>query len=775
MGKGSGSGGAASVSNGNFIRSTPGIPSNASIVSDTSGTIHLPLPDRFPPVGLMNLGNTCYANAALQCLLSTALSRALLEPQCFKEFKRYSSNPHLLEDSTFDHGDIDVSSPRRFKKKQKISETCRWITKEVTYLCRTYTADPEIMQKRRGTFCSYFIQPDIVLNPGSITLHVNRLSPCLRIKRQEDAHEFLRALITNLCMDGQNKKLSALFDGLLESAVTCQTCGHSSLTRDRYMDLSLEINGNAITDLQGALRQFTKTEYLSPDNMVECERCKVKRRVTKGLRLATAPSVLVFHLKRFAFDIFGRMKRLNKKINFPLRLEIGEFMSKANRSTPPAYELVAVLVHQGRTCNSGHYLAYVRSEDDWYRANDDKIEKVPVTTVLAQHAYILVYEVEGMRKHKIRNPKYDLSTYSYDGQSMSTYHQIAYGVDEDLPTTQEDDLLSSMFQSLSTCGGISPDIIDCCGLAPPPPPSEPVSKGLSTPNHLNKAPQPLEPLGGKWVASDGNDDIPMIISPNTVSVFSKDKEPDKSTSSSKQRHARHRSEMPSSLKSNLSTIPKIPNSATDCIPENHTYNTSNNKHSLPRRKNNISRMPAIPNNKKEDDLSISHDSWCEDSKGPIKAIAFGNQSSCASSVGSSTVSEQEPNNGALDDVFRKISSIDQDNSEPKRMKIVRSSSSSNLIQRNYEAASAYRKYMSIDDNYPLKNKDKVKLRLKFRKRSSKEASGSNLILGSTRHDSPVKLSHRIGSSLRKAKAAKIKSLSATTRVRRRNIMSYSPV
>jgi len=49
-----------------------------------------------PPVGFKNVGNTCYANAALQCILSTALSHALLDPNSTQIFRRYSSNPGLL-------------------------------------------------------------------------------------------------------------------------------------------------------------------------------------------------------------------------------------------------------------------------------------------------------------------------------------------------------------------------------------------------------------------------------------------------------------------------------------------------------------------------------------------------------------------------------------------------------------------------------------------------------------------------------------------------------
>ena len=378
-----------------------------------------------PPVGFKNVGNTCYANAALQCILSTALSHALLDPNSTQIFRRYSSNPGLLalgsgsvdsaeNDFTDDDDKSDLAKEERRmlrlrkremrkKKKDKMlkHEKCQWLTGELTDITRVYTASnlnlDESKSKWQGVFHLFSDTDDLrVVDPGGVTRHVNKISPCLRPYQQEDAHEFLRSLLSTLTLDGHNKQLSCLCDGLLESAVTCQTCHRASITRDRYMDLSLDIQGD-ITDLTGALKHFTQTELLDEDNKVNCARCKTKRSVSKGLRLATAPSVLVCQLKRFAFDIYGRATRLSKHLEYPLRLEIGDFMSRANQSKPPPYELVGVLVHAGRRCESGHYLAFIKRGNFWYKADDEVVTKVSIDIVLKQQAYILFYEVEGMR------------------------------------------------------------------------------------------------------------------------------------------------------------------------------------------------------------------------------------------------------------------------------------------------------------------------------------------------------------------------------------------
>lgn len=463
MGKGSGSGKGAILADGNAM---PTMASRARQMVK-----HRPRPIT-PPKGLRNVGNTCYANAALQCLMSTALTHALMHPESVVIFRRYSSNPNLLEVGCTGSvvGDLseddDLSSQQRIERKrreiqrQRVYETSTWLTRELTDMTRKYTSSTAVSETS-SMFGGFLGSSDLsVVNPGSITKHPDRLSPCLRPYQQEDAHEFFRALLSTLTRNGHNRQLSSLFDGLLESAVTCQECGNVSLTRDRYMDLSLDVSNQFVHTLNDALAEFTQTEILDGDNRVVCSICQEKQAVSKGLRLATAPSVLVCHLKRFAYDRYGRLVRLSKKVRFPLRLEIGDYMSRVNKATPPPYELVAVLVHEGRSCDSGHYLAYVKSGNEWYKANDSVITKVDVSVVLQQQAYILIYEVAGMRGHG----------YGHESQSQAKSRSAskmprAPRFRGSVAPEKVDDLQSTFLKLLCTASEVNDAILRdfCCG------------------------------------------------------------------------------------------------------------------------------------------------------------------------------------------------------------------------------------------------------------------------------------------------------------------------
>lgn len=498
----------------------------------TNINIHSMVNPQHWPKGLTNVGNTCYANAALQCLLSTALTSALLDPKTVPILRRYSSNPNLLamgsgsvdssdEEGSHDCGlsidnDLDEeedgifltsegvalsksfcpsqadlkevlqkkqmkklakvkrkkkrlakrakaedAAKRKERERRRMEDTCKWLTTELTSIAQEYMeeASTSIRQAPVGGtsltggrtsivgwlsssynqtlgFGGQESQTHGVVNPGSITRHPNRLSQCLNPYQQEDAHEFMRALLSNLVMNGHNRQLSSLFDGLLESSVTCLCCGRASLTRDRYMDLSVDINDPEITTIDDALFEFTKDETLTDDNAVFCQRCRKKQSVTKGLRLATAPSILVVHLKRFAFNDYGRLVRLHKKVDFPLKLEIGDYMSNLNKARPPAYTLVGVLVHQGQTCASGHYLSFVKKNEEWFKCNDSEVSVVDEKTVMMQQAYILMYEVSGMRENSyFKKPK-----------PLRTEHSIMSTIES------LDDTATFMKEDFSVCG-----------------------------------------------------------------------------------------------------------------------------------------------------------------------------------------------------------------------------------------------------------------------------------------------------------------------------------
>ncbi|GAB2276104.1 hypothetical protein Dimus_010845 [Dionaea muscipula] len=306
-----------------------------------------------PPCGLLNCGNSCFANVVLQCLVHT---RPLLA---------------YLLDSGHKRG-------------------CRrngWC-----FLCE--------LQMHAERACG----SQHPFSPINILSRLPSLGGNLGYGKQEDAHEFMRFAIDTmqsvfLDEHGGEKVLHPksqattliqhIFGGQLQSQVICTECKQVSNQYEYMMDLTLEIQGDA-TSLEECLEQFTGKEWLHGDNMYKCDRCDDYVTAWKRLSVHQAPNILTIALKRFQSGRFGK---LNKRITFPENLDLSSYMSDSGDGTDK-YKLYAVVVHVDMLNASffGHYICYTKDFlGNWYRVDDCKVMRVELDEVLSQTAYMLFY------------------------------------------------------------------------------------------------------------------------------------------------------------------------------------------------------------------------------------------------------------------------------------------------------------------------------------------------------------------------------------------------
>ncbi|KAH7916272.1 cysteine proteinase [Hygrophoropsis aurantiaca] len=297
--------------------------------------------------GLHNIGNTCFLNSALQCLLHTA---PLL---------------HVL----LAHSQSD---PCRVKGGFCMACSLR----QVMY-------DSHI---KRHTFTPY-----------PITSKLHLIAKHLRKGRQEDSHEFLRYAIDALqksCLAGYPQKIDhklaettwvhKIFGGRLRSRVTCRECHHNSDTFDSMLDLSLDIHG--ASGLRDAFRKFVSVDYLKGADMYKCEKCKKAVNAEKRFTIQDAPAVLTIHLKRFTH--LGR--KIGHFINYDERLSLQPVMSDGQFG--PWYSLFGVICHAGGGPNSGHYYAHVKGGNGrWYQMNDEMVTPDRDAPTGMKNAYVLFY------------------------------------------------------------------------------------------------------------------------------------------------------------------------------------------------------------------------------------------------------------------------------------------------------------------------------------------------------------------------------------------------
>ncbi|XP_073002168.1 ubiquitin carboxyl-terminal hydrolase 18-like [Typha latifolia] len=338
----------------------------------------------FPPCGLLNCGNSCFANVVLQCL---ACTRPLVA--------------YLLEK---DHN-------RGCVRKQE--DWC--------FLCEL-----QVHVQRASKSLHPF-------SPINILSRLPNIGGNLGYGRQEDAHEFMRFAIEKMqsaCLDefGGEKSLDPstqettliqhIFGGHLQSQVKCTKCKMISNRYENMMDLTVEIQGNA-ESLEECLDQFTAGEWLDGENKYKCDGCNDYVKALKRLTVHQAPNILTIALKRFQSGRFGK---LNKRVTFPENLDLTPYMS-GNGDGNDLYTLYAVVVHVDMLNASffGHYICYTKDyHGRWYRIDDCKVMLVEVEEVLAQGAYMLLYSRKTARERPLIMPSEPLKKQKSDDVVLSS-------------------------------------------------------------------------------------------------------------------------------------------------------------------------------------------------------------------------------------------------------------------------------------------------------------------------------------------------------------------
>lgn len=345
--------------------------------------------------GLNNMGNTCFLNSVLQCIIYTLpIQNYLLHSEHVSKCK----------------------------------------SKTVCFFCELVLI-VKALQERNS------------IAPHGIIRNIKLISKHIRIGRQEDAHEFFIFFLDSLEKSYNNyvkttsnkfiinkKKnnqletnlIQNIFGGELISEVVCLKCRHKSITNDQILALSLEIN-NADC-IEKCLDNFCKAEPLFGSNKVFCDQCKMKNDSKKKFMFKTLPNVLVIHLKRF--DNYQR--KIQKFIRFNNELDMRKYITEAKEhNNGSKYTLYAILIHNGYSSNSGHYYSFLKKNNAWYEMNDSSVQKVAESFALNQTPYMIFYQktqivsqesYEIIKESKREEPK--KVSWQYDNININNIHVV---------------------------------------------------------------------------------------------------------------------------------------------------------------------------------------------------------------------------------------------------------------------------------------------------------------------------------------------------------------
>lgn len=206
------------------------------------------------------------------------------------------------------------------------------------------------------------------------------------IHNQMDVDEFYNLLFdrweSQITDPQARRKFRAFYGGQLVQQVRSKECEHISERLEPFSAIQCDIKGK--TCLQESLQAYVDGEIMEGDNKYKCSTCDRHVDAVKRACLKDIPDNLIFHLKRFDFNLRTLQRsKINDHFAFPTHIDmrpytIEHLSDPAKDVEEDVFELVGVLVHSG-TAESGHYYSYVRerpsSKDSeaWVEFNDDVV------------------------------------------------------------------------------------------------------------------------------------------------------------------------------------------------------------------------------------------------------------------------------------------------------------------------------------------------------------------------------------------------------------------
>ncbi|AMD19420.1 HBR519Cp [Eremothecium sinecaudum] len=343
------------------------------------------------PKGLLNHGVTCYQNAAIQAMLHIpALQHYLF--------------------------DIIQGKYNGIISQNSVSQVFAETSKRM-WAAETNSDKP-----------SY-------INPKKLISRLEDINCMMSVWNQEDSHEYFMSLMSRLQEDsvprGHKMTESIIYDifgGMLQQRVECKSCGGVSITEQPIYDLSLHLKGKKLTksddqsigeggnqhssncstvngedapmpkrrySIEKSIRDFFNAELIKKVDNKEgyvCEKCKATTNAIKRNMILRAPETLLVHLKKFRFNGTSSSK-MKQAVSYPKFMDLTEYCVDSEKSLPVKYELIGVVVHEGRSLSSGHYIAHCKQPDGtWATYDDEYINKITERNVLKEvNAYYLVY------------------------------------------------------------------------------------------------------------------------------------------------------------------------------------------------------------------------------------------------------------------------------------------------------------------------------------------------------------------------------------------------
>ena len=322
--------------------------------------------------GFTNLGNTCYMNAALQCLCH--LPQLNLDCNDFiKDIKKRSSKSDIsvmkqllnLQHAVWEEENKVVST------KGVLQSFIKQCSKNNVYFESFQQNDTNDFLNTYMDFLHESIKRVVNI---SITGTPKNNYDKLKLKSIETWRNFF---------ENSYSYIIVKFYSQLLTLTTCPECGYYTSNHEPIMSITLTLKDN-YTSIYDCLNEFTDKETLDIENKWTCDKCKCKVQPKKEIKFWNLSDVLIFSIKTFRVN-----KKIEKHIDFPEELNMNDYCINNGNLL---YTLSGICIHGGGL-HGGHYYAMCKDykQKKWRVHNDTHVTNTTLENVLSQSPYCLFY------------------------------------------------------------------------------------------------------------------------------------------------------------------------------------------------------------------------------------------------------------------------------------------------------------------------------------------------------------------------------------------------